>query len=419
MKRAVITILGIQGGYVADNKATINDKTHIANYIFEKKEKEYFNTLPLLIDKYKDEYEIIPIYTKDAKNFNEKVFEELYPNLQVNYDEKYLIKDEKDFKDIFALYHNALDEFNEVIIDVTHGFRHLPLLMIVELILYNFQDTTKIKKILFAKENKKHTPKEKGIYEIIDLKEYLELANISFVLTAFDKNYTVASHIDSVKYQALLDALNNFSNDLMALNLNNLFDNSIGALKDELNKIDEVSISAQAQKLYGHINTKFNKSEKRYLTYYHLSKELFEKKYMLISLSLLNESLRLYIKTAIKKEHKEIVEKIEEFYDNDLYKIGDFFVKLNKSKYKKFENRIKNDNKTVPIESNEFTQIKNAFPIKVKEKITINNQEKTLIDHIGHKRNNLAHANSSIVSFDTIHKDIELLIEEFENRCIE
>lgn len=413
MKKAVITILGIQGGY-------INDSKHLATYIFEEQENNYFNTLPLLVEKYKDEYEIIPIYTKGAKTFNKKVMEELYSTLQVNYDEKYLIKDEKDFKDIFALYHRSLDKFDEVIIDVTHGFRHLPLLMVVELILYNFQDTTKIKKILFAKENKKHTLKEEGIYEIIDLKEYLELANISFVLTAFDKNYTVASHIESVKYQALLDALNNFSNDLMALNLNNLFKNSIGVLKKELDKIDEVSISTQANKLHKHIDETFKQYEKRYLTYYNLSRELFDKKYMLISLSLLNESLRLYIKTTIKKEHKEIVEKIEKFYDDDLYKIGDFFVKLNKSRYQKFQKKIENENKTVPIINDEFTKIKNSFPFKIKEKIKFENEvkEKTLIDHIGHKRNNLAHANSSTVSFDTIHKDIGDLIAEFEKRCI-
>ncbi|GAB1464836.1 hypothetical protein MASR2M54_03360 [Aliarcobacter cryaerophilus] len=89
--------------------------------------------------------------------------------------------------------------------------------MIVDLIIQNFQDTQKLKKILFAKEIQAF--KE---YEIIDLKEYLELANISFVLTTFEKNYTVASHIKSVKYSKLLKELNDFSNDLMALNIGNL-----------------------------------------------------------------------------------------------------------------------------------------------------------------------------------------------------
>ena len=434
MKKAVITILGLQGGRIENDKATFTNIDNIANYYFEDEnestKKEYFNTLPLLIEKYSDEYEIIPIYTKDSKTVNQAVLAELYSKLNVDFNETYFIEDEKNFKEVFSLFNKTLEKFDEVIIDVTHGFRHLPLLMLVELLIHNFRDTKKIQKILFAKEKLKHTRNDKGLYEIIDLKEYLELANISFILTTFEKNYTVANHIESEKYKKLIDALNDFSNDLMALNLNNLFENSIDELKDELNMIDDVSISTQAKNLYQHIDKVFKQSEKRYLTYYNLSRELFDKKYMLISLSLLNESLRLYIKTAIKKENKEIVERIEAFYEEDLYKIGDFFVKLysfNK-KEDKYINKMYKDIKSIKnitkekrlqdiLSESDFLKLINSFPSKLKEQIKINDEEKILTDHIGHKRNNLAHANSSTVSFDTIHDDIKSLIEEFENRC--
>lgn len=69
----------------------------------------------------------------------------------------------------------TINQYDEVIVDVSHGFRHLPILMVVDLIIQNFQDTSKIKQILFAKEIDKHEKDKKGVYEIIDLKEYLTL----------------------------------------------------------------------------------------------------------------------------------------------------------------------------------------------------------------------------------------------------
>ncbi len=429
MKKAVITILGTIGGRFDQKKkefvfASNTSKSfyYSTDKIIDIKDDKYLNTLPLLIKNF--DCDIIPIFTKDAKKIQLNVLEKLehITDKKDFFKDDYLIDDEQDFENIFNMIHNIINnsEYDRFIIDVTHGFRHLPLLVLIELMIVHFQNTSKIEKILFAKEDEKPIEENKfvGKYNFIDLKEYLDLANISFILTTFEKNYTVANHIESEKYQNLIDALNNFSNDLMALNLNNIFENSIDALKDELEKIDDVAITTQSKKLYKHIDETFKQLDKRYLTYYNLSKELFEKNYMLISLSLLNESLRLYIKTTIKKEHKEIVEKIECFYNDDLYHIGDFFIKLYKMNYNKFQKRIENSNRDVPISRNEFNLIKSKFPNNLKEKINLNGVENTLIDHIGHKRNNLAHANSSTVSFDTIHDDIERLIEEFENRCI-
>ena len=162
-EKAVITILGMVGGSDIHQKAVY--------YFEDKKEdkKEYFNTLPLLIDTYSNEYKIVPFYTKEAKSVNEKVLEK--SNLEFkDFDKKYFIEDDKDFIKLFNIINSAVDEYSELIIDVSHGFRHFPILMIVDLIIQNFKDTSKIKKILFAKEITQF--KE---YEIIDLKEYLDL----------------------------------------------------------------------------------------------------------------------------------------------------------------------------------------------------------------------------------------------------
>ncbi len=442
MRRAVITILGTIGGKFDPKKKefVFEEKTNKSFYystdnIIDIKDEKYINTLPLFIKNF--DCAVIPIFTKDAKKIQLDVLDKLedIKDKKDIFKDDYLIEDEQDFEKIFNMIHNIINnpEYDRFVIDVTHGFRHLPLLMLIELMIVHFQDTSKIEKILFAKEDEKPTKENNfvGKYNFIDLKEYLLLANISFVLTTFEKNYTVANHIKSEKYQNLIDALNNFSNDLMALNLNNLFDNSVTKLEEELEKIDDISIKKQANKLKEHITTTFKKRDKRYLTYYFISKELFKKNYMLISLSLLNESLRLYIKTTIKKEHSEIVEKIEHFYYEDLYKIGNFFVKLYtfNATHQEYMFKIYNNVKNFTYErggeklesilsEEEFSKIINSFPIKLKEQIEFNGESKILVDHIGHKRNNLAHANSSTVSFDSIHDDIKEFIKEFEARCI-
>ena len=62
-KKAVITILGLIGG---------NDNHQKATYYFEDKKeekKDYFNTFPLLIEKFSNDYKIVPLYTKEAKSY--------------------------------------------------------------------------------------------------------------------------------------------------------------------------------------------------------------------------------------------------------------------------------------------------------------------------------------------------------------
>ena len=390
--KAIITILG---------KAGELDNHTKAKYYFEwKKEvqKEYFNTFPLLIENFSKRYEIVPIYTKDAQNANIKVLKK--ENLEFNsFNSNCLIHDDKDFKNIFKIINETIASYEEVIVDVSHGFRHLPILMIVDLIIQNFQDTQKIKKILFAKEIQAF--KE---YEIIDLKEYLELANISFVLTTFEKNYTVASHIQSVKYNKLLKELNDFSNDLMALNIGNLLKTS-KELIEELDKIDDISIKTQAETLKLVIQqlTDF-KNKKRYLVYYQLSKNLFEKEYMLLSLALLYESIRMYIKSYIKNKYIDLVEDIELQLNYDLYKIGSFFKNLSWRNYSQFQNQNKTN---LNIIESDYIKLANSYPKHLNQ----------LYSDIDKKRNNLAHANSN-GKFEDIKKSIKELIINYEKLAI-
>ena len=82
MKKAVITILGTAG--TSYNKETNKyELKSPANYIFKGKDNIYYNTLPFLIDNYSKEYEIISLFTQEAKQAQEEVLKE-YKN--INYD---------------------------------------------------------------------------------------------------------------------------------------------------------------------------------------------------------------------------------------------------------------------------------------------------------------------------------------------
>lgn len=412
MKKAVITILGMQGGDVNHKKA---------EYYFESNrtdQNEYYNTLPLLIEKYSNKYNIVTIYTKEAKQANEIVLEKSGVS-NIEFHEKNLIKDDKNFNDIFKIIDEAIEEYDEIIVDVSHGFRHLPILMTVDLIIQNFQNTNKVKKILFAKEIEKFK-----LYEMMDLKEYLDLANISFILTSFEKNYTVANHIKAKKYKILIEKLNDFSNDIMALSLNNLFETTAKGLQVELDKVKDISIQRQAQTLKEKIQIlTTHEGKKRFQTYFDLAQDLFEKNYMLLSLSLLNESVRLYIKSAIKVNHKESVEAIERAFNNDLYQIGDFFTKFKNDKYSydKFKNSWEKENgsKNIPLLSYEFNALKQAFPqyLLAEHKYKISPKPQSLIDAIAYTRNNLAHGNVKD-SFSSIQESIKELLTDYEKNCI-
>ena len=295
-KTAVITILGIQG-----KKEDIKTKG-CARYYFTSesadKSQEFFNTLPLLADKFGAE-NIVPIYTAEAREFNEAVMAH-YANFQINFNDDYKIVDEKNFEALFEIFERAIDDLvksgvGKIIFDVTHGFRHLPLLALVDLLIQNFSNVSQIDQILFAKEIEKFK-----LYEIIDLRQYLDIANIAFVIAAFSQNYTLAQHIKTKKFESLVNVLNDFSNNILSLNIAKL-KSSHGELIKELDMIDDIALISRAKDLKDKLNKICDWNDSAYVFRYKLAKDMFEKGYLLQSLVLLFESVNSYIVSVFEK----------------------------------------------------------------------------------------------------------------------
>ena len=148
MKKAVITILGTAGTtYNKDTKKY--ELKSPANYIFKGKDNLYYNTLPLLIDKYSKEYEIISLFTPEAKQAQEEVLKE-YENINYYFNPEWQI-DVNDFDSLFNKIDTIISKYDKVIIDVSHGFRHLPILMIIDTIIHNIVDIEKVEKFYLRK----------------------------------------------------------------------------------------------------------------------------------------------------------------------------------------------------------------------------------------------------------------------------
>jgi len=305
--------------------------------------------------------------------------------------------------------------------------------MMVDAIIRNIRNTDKIEMILFAKE----IEKEKK-YKFIDLKRYLDLANISYVLNTFEKNYTIASNV-SVKdknFQKLLNDLNKFSEHILANSLDELLrseDNLVEKILNRINSLleDDKSIFRNINRLLE--NTKKHleyfrdlKNKKNYEMLFYIAKEMYKRGYLLNSVTLLSEALGMYCTWGLKKIDPKIKQKIEEYEKRamlqknnkkmdfslyDLYKQAKIFYYTRDNRYEYKFLMVKRDkdwNKSIKNEIKPIIEKKNLFNEKIANlsfKCDIN------------IRNNLAHANTAKRLSD-VKKEIKDVIEKFELYCI-
>lgn len=413
-KTAVITILGIQG-----QKENIKTEG-CAKYYFAgesaDKSQEFFNTLPLLADKFGAE-NIVPIYTAEAREFNEAVMAH-YADFQINFNDDYKIVDEKNFEALFEIFERAIDDLvksgvGRIVFDVTHGFRHLPLLALVDLLIQNFSNVSQIDQILFAKEIEKFK-----LYEIIDLRQYLDIANIAFVIAAFSQNYTLAQHIKTKKFEPLVNALNDFSNNILSLNIAKL-KSSHGELIKELDRIDDVALISRAKNLKDGLSKICDWSDSAYVFRYKLAKDMFEKGYLLQSLVLLFESLNSYIVGVFERNipvvFKKILDECSKKKERRNYKISNFFVQALKvradASNDDFAYSTKRNLKYLDLTNFDIDNIRSVIKTEFGSGCELLEYHEELYK----LRNDFAHGNISEEEFSHIKQEIKKLFDRYHN----
>lgn len=336
----IYTILGASNGikYEQDENSKKQKVVSRVKYEFSRnfklpklKRESYINMFSLLLDNKEafGAHEVVAIYTKFAQNKQNKMLkEEFGEDFKYKFDKKYIIEDENNFYDVLKVINKATQETDEnSILDLTHGFRHLPILATISLISQNFQGDKNIKYILFAKEFK-----QDGIdYEIIDLKEYLEIANLSIILENFSQNYTISSSavFENESYQEIADNLRLVSNHILANSFKKLYNkNTLDHLIINLENLqnDKKLSSFNFKSTLEHImKLKSLENKKEHEKFYELSLITSSKGYLLNSITLLYEASALYCVNAIGNISLSLKNHINNYlklFDNDIYRLS-------------------------------------------------------------------------------------------------
>ena len=378
--------------------------------------QEFFNTLPLLADKFGAE-NIVSIYTAEAREFNEAVIAH-YVNLKINFNDSYKITDEKNFEALFEIFERVIDDLiksgvGKIVFDVTHGFRHLPLLALVDLLIQNFSNVSQIDQILFAKEIEKFK-----LYEIIDLRQYLDIANIAFVIASFSQNYTLAQHIRAKRFESLANALNDFSNNILSLNIAKL-KSSHNELIKELDKIDDIALISRAKDLKDRLNKICDWSDSAYVFRYKLAKDMFKKGYLLQSLVLLFESVNSYIVGVFERNipvvFKKILDECSKKKERRNYKISNFFVQALKvradASNDDFAYSTKRNLKYLDLTNSDIDNIRSV----IKTEFGSGGELLEYHEELYKLRNDFAHGNISEEEFSHIKQEIEKLFDKYQD----
>lgn len=425
MKKAVITLLGMISnskpdyisvdGEVKKVFVDIKEKDR-AKYLFSNElslfknrqnKERYINTLPLLIDIF-DDRDIVPIATEKAKKIQETTLNFL--KLDTSILDKTIIIDESDYNRIFQQISELLnsDKYDNFIIDLTHGFRHLPILMIVNLIITSIKDFDKVEHIFFAKEivNAKE-------YEIIDLLDYIGLAKLAFVLQNFNKNYTVGNKLifRNEKYQDLVDNLRIISGHILANSLKALIEGEDSLVHKTIKKLKNLqeedkniaTFSVAIDDIIIHLEELQSlESKKEYIKLFKLSKIMKDREYLLNSITLLNESIGMYCAEKIREVSPEISFQIDDFLRND-----------NKSSQYELANQSKELFKWGYKFRSPYLSLSEDEEKFIIKKINRDKKFINLLFDIGNLRNNLAHGNSS-EQIDNVKGTISMMLNDYK-----
>jgi len=297
----IISILGISG---MDKEKANKTTAYYDCKVLEKSDGDYHNATDMLLKNYDDEFYFLG--TQKAIDFQKELLD--YPKEKVTF----LPIEDNSLDDIFEKVYELISDAKgqEVILDITHGFRHQPLSAIFSATLHRFLNSSHLK-IIFAKQ-----VVEFKNYEYILLNDYIDITQLSLLLTGFIRTLNFVDSVQIEGFETI--AFSNFSKALLSndfLTLESAHINLLATIK-----------RAKRDKKFDHLQDLFEKIEetlavfqnfkelplhKKYLIIANL---MFEKNYILLSFTYLFEAFRFYCNETFEK--KSIICKREKHKDN-------------------------------------------------------------------------------------------------------
>ena len=278
----IISILGMSG----KDREKINKTTAYYDCdVLKKQSGDYHNATDLLLKNYNDNFYFLG--TKIAIEFQKELLE--YDTEKVKF---IPIKDnslDDIFEEVFSLISKAKDN-EKVVLDITHGFRHQPISAIFSATLHKFLSNSQLD-IIFAKQIVEF--KE---YEYIYLTEYIEMTQLSLLLTGFIRTLNFVNSVEIENLNTL--AFEKFSRALLS--------NDFKGLESSYKNLEITLEQAKKNKKFDHLRELFEQVETTLIAFkgfaqkeFHekyiiLANLMYEKNYYLLSLTYLFEAIRLY-----------------------------------------------------------------------------------------------------------------------------
>ena len=348
----IISILGMSG----KDREKVNKTTAYYDCdALHKKSGDYHNATDLLLKNYNDDFYFLG--TQTAIAFQKDLLE--YDESKVKFIE---IKDnslDDIFEEVFSIISKAKDN-EKVLLDITHGFRHQPISAIFSATLHKFLNNSKLE-IIFAKQIKEFTE-----YEYIYLTEYVDMTQLSLMLTGFIRTLNFVNTVEIENLNTL--AFEKFSRALLS--------NDFRALEASYKNLEITLEQAKKNKKFDHLKELFEQVEETlkdfknfankefYEKYMILANLMYEKNYYLLSLTYLFEAIRLYASSSF---YKNGVINNYAWNNVDMYKLNsdviscigqkEFGERYRNTRYDRDDFYVKNENKFEKV-ANEYQKLR-------------------------------------------------------------
>ncbi|CAA6800706.1 MAG: Unknown protein [uncultured Sulfurovum sp.] len=278
MPKTIISILGTSG---RDYKSKEPSLVHYDCSILSKECGEYHNATDVLLEHFDGVFYFIG--TQYAIDFQKELLD--FRGRECHF----VVVSDDGLDDVFEKVLELLAEHDDVLLDVTHGFRHQPIMAIFASTLSQFLARNSLQ-IVYAKVL------DSTHYAYIYLDNYVEISQISLLLTGFIRTLNFIP-VNSMK---LLDnkVFENFSKSLLANDLRGVQKHHV-LLQKELTQLENNEALSHIGKLLDKVQKELKPLEgfsgldkhERYVT---LAKMTVEKNYLVVALAYVFESLRTY-----------------------------------------------------------------------------------------------------------------------------
>ena len=185
-------------------------------------------------------------------------------------------KTQKEIWDIFGKIADYVPENEEVILDITHGFRSQPVILLACLVYLKALKNVKLKKILYAAFEARD---ENNVTPVFDLKPFLDLMDWSYGVYEFIRNgntkefrkllsdaqrntYIFNDKIKAKKLKVAGNILEEFSNAMSVVNVNDMLataKNYKNAMPDIIKETENISEAKPFGLLIDKVKERMNK----------------------------------------------------------------------------------------------------------------------------------------------------------------